>query len=116
VEARRVLWRSVADADEATRAAVHTVIEWTDWSEDYLARHGITPGEVEEVLFTRPRWTAKGRENTTLVYGSTAVGRLMLVVAVDEEDGWHSSLRRWTRSGSTGGWDRRGGEHDDDAP
>ena len=62
-------------------------VRWTDWSEDHLVRHGVTPGEVEEVLFTRPRWTTKGREDTTLVYGSTAVGRLLMVVTVDEGDG-----------------------------
>jgi hypothetical protein len=47
----------------------------------------VTPQEVEEVLFTQPRWIAKGRHDKTLVHGRTAAGRLLLVVAVNEEAG-----------------------------
>ena len=35
----------------------------------------------------RPRWIAKGRDGTTLVFGGTMSGRLLLIVTVDEGDG-----------------------------
>jgi len=48
---------------------VYREVRWTDWSEDHIRRHSVAAGEVEEVLFTRPRWIAKGRDGTTLVFG-----------------------------------------------
>jgi hypothetical protein len=30
-------------------------IRWTDKSEDHIAAHDITPEEVEQVIYTRPR-------------------------------------------------------------
>ena len=62
-------------------------VQWTDWSEEHIGRYGVGPGEVEEVLFGRPRWIAKGRSGTALVFGVTAADRLVLVVTVDEGDG-----------------------------
>jgi uncharacterized protein len=42
-------------------------IRWTEESEDHIARHGVTPVEVEQVLYSRPRLVAKGRDGVTLV-------------------------------------------------
>jgi hypothetical protein len=39
------------------------------------------------VLFTRPRLVAQGREETTLVFGTTAAGRYLLVVLAEGQDG-----------------------------
>lgn len=64
--------------------AMFQEVRWVEWSEDHIASHNITPDEVEEVLFTRPRYVAAGRNDTTLVYGRTAAGRYLFVVAVDE--------------------------------
>jgi uncharacterized protein len=66
---------------------VYGEVRWTAWSEDHIARHRVAPAEVEDVLFTRPRWTTAGRDDTTLVFGTTMTGRLLLVVTVDEGDG-----------------------------
>lgn len=62
-------------------------VRWIEWSEGHIQRHDVAPGEVEEVLFSRPRWIAKGRDGTTLVVGSTAAGRPLLIVTVDEGGG-----------------------------
>jgi hypothetical protein len=62
-------------------------IMWTEESEAHIARHGITPDDVEEALYTRPRWIDSGRDNTTLVWCTTAAGRHLLVVVVDAADG-----------------------------
>jgi hypothetical protein len=66
---------------------VYHEVRWTDWSEDHIRRHDVAAGEVEQVLFSRPRWIAKGREGTTLIFGSTTSGRPLLVVTVDEGGG-----------------------------
>jgi uncharacterized DUF497 family protein len=62
-------------------------VRWTDWTEAHICRHGVAPADVEEVLFGRPRWIAKGRDDTTLVFGSTRSGRLLLVVTANEGGG-----------------------------
>jgi len=66
---------------------VYREARWTDWSEDHNRRHDVAAGEVEQVLFSRARWIAKGRDGTTLVFGSTTSGRPLLVVTVDEGSG-----------------------------
>lgn len=53
---------------------------WTEESEDHIARHGVTAPEVEELVNSRPRYVARGRNDTTIVYGVTAARRYLLVV------------------------------------
>jgi uncharacterized protein len=62
-------------------------IRWTEQSEDHIARHGVAPGDVEEVVFSRPRLVARGREGTTLIFGTTGAGRHLVVILADSEDG-----------------------------
>ncbi|HEX5199698.1 BrnT family toxin [Paractinoplanes rhizophilus] len=56
------------------------VILWTGTSEDHIAKHNVTPDEVEEVLYGRPRLRVPGRQSTYLVLGQTAAGRYLLIV------------------------------------
>jgi uncharacterized protein len=62
-------------------------IMWTDDSEAHIARHGISPEEVEEALYTRPRLIERGRHETTLVYCTTNAGRHLFVVVAEALDG-----------------------------
>lgn len=62
-------------------------IRWTEESEDHIARHGVVPAEVEQLLYSRPRLVAKGREDVTLVFGTTDAGRHLVVVLADAGDG-----------------------------
>ena len=62
-------------------------ITWTEESEDHIARHGVTPEEVQEALYTRPRWITPGRSETTLVFAMTNAGRHLLVVIAPALDG-----------------------------
>ncbi|GAA1390306.1 hypothetical protein GCM10009639_18900 [Kitasatospora putterlickiae] len=76
---------------------MQTEIYWTDRSEEHIARHGVTPDEVEQVVFTRPRWFASGREGTTLCLGVTDAGRhLLVVLAVSTavRSGWYCVTAR----------------------
>ena len=58
---------------------------WKDQFVEKIAdKHGVTPEEVEEVLFTGPhvRLAQKGRvrgENLYVAYGQTAAGRYLVV-------------------------------------
>ena len=62
-------------------------ISWTEDSETHIARHNITPYEVEQALYTRPRLAVPGRESTTEVLGITTAGRHLLVVVTEAADG-----------------------------
>lgn len=62
-------------------------IRWTEDSEDHIARHDVRPAEVEDVLYSRPRLVAGGREGVTLVFGTTNAGRHLVVVLAEAEDG-----------------------------
>ena len=62
-------------------------IRWTEESEEHIARHGVAPAEVEQVLYSRPRLGARGGEHVTLVFGTTDAGRHLVVVLADAEDG-----------------------------
>ncbi|MBD8058022.1 BrnT family toxin [Cellulomonas sp. JH27-2] len=76
--------------DESRYGGQTWVITWTERSEDYIARHGVLPEEVEDAVYTRPRWLARGREGTTLVYAQTSSGRyLPIVVAPAPDGGWN---------------------------
>jgi uncharacterized protein len=70
--------------------AVYREVMWTEESEDHIARHQVTPQEVDEVVNSRPIYTVAGREETTLVYGTTSAGRYLLVVLAETGDGrWY---------------------------
>ncbi len=62
-------------------------IWWTDKSEDHIAAHNVTPDEVEQILYTRPRLVLKGREATEYVFGTTDEGRYLLVVLTESTEG-----------------------------
>jgi len=62
---------------------------WTDDSERHIARHRVTPEEVEQST-NRPFYTTTGRDGTTLPFGQTYAGRFLLVVLAHASDGcWY---------------------------
>ncbi|MGH3785221.1 MAG: hypothetical protein ACRDRG_01420 [Pseudonocardiaceae bacterium] len=61
-------------------------IRWTSESEAHIARHGVTP-EVEQAVNSRPRYEARGHEDSTLLYCATENGRTLLVVLAEAVDG-----------------------------
>ncbi len=62
-------------------------IVWTEESEAHIARHGVTTYEVEETIYTRPRWVAAGSDETRLIFGQTSAGRYLFVVVAEGVDG-----------------------------
>ncbi len=60
---------------------------WAEDSEAHIARHDVTPLEVEQALYTRPRLTAPGRDDTVEVLGTSNAGWHLLVVVTEAADG-----------------------------
>ena len=57
---------------------------------DHIARHGIVPGEVEEVCFGHPlilRGRTDGENPVYYLLGRTAAGRYLFVVVIRFPDG-----------------------------
>lgn len=62
-----------------------TEVVWTDGDVEHIARHGVDPGEVEQVIASRPVWRRGRRHPETgrqSVYalGRTDAGRYLFVV------------------------------------
>ncbi|HMA47933.1 MAG TPA: BrnT family toxin [Frankiaceae bacterium] len=55
-------------------------VVWDDWNEAHIARHGVTPDEVEDVVFSPPLWVERRGNGTYIVLGTTRGGRYLLVV------------------------------------
>jgi uncharacterized DUF497 family protein len=68
---------------------IHELI-WPQDRIDHIARHGVTPEEVEEVCF-RPslvqRGKSEGENPVYYVLGQTEVGRYLLCVIIQFPDG-----------------------------
>ena len=79
-------------------------VGWTEDAEAHIARHGTTPTEVEEAIYSRPRLVARGREGTRLVFAQTAAGRYLFVVVSQAADGRDFIV---TARGMTGSEQRR---------
>jgi uncharacterized DUF497 family protein len=56
---------------------------WDDWNEDHVAKHGVDPIEVEDVVFdpsSRVLRTRGAEQRRYVVLGLTEAGRYLLVV------------------------------------
>jgi len=54
--------------------------EWDDNNIEHIARHGVSPNEVEDVAFDDDPWIRKGRKGTRYMLGYTIAGRYLFVV------------------------------------
>ena len=61
-------------------------LDWDDWNEEHIARHGVTPAEVEEVTANRP-FTTRGRKDRYRLIGQTDAGRLLTVIIAPRDSG-----------------------------
>ena len=57
------------------------LITWDQETADHIAKHAVSPEEVEQVLFNDydAPVTMRGKENKYLTYGKTDSGRLLFV-------------------------------------
>jgi uncharacterized DUF497 family protein len=59
-----------------------TWFEWDDNNIQHIARHNLSPDEVESVAFDDEPWIKKGREGTRYMLGYTVSGRYLFIVYV----------------------------------
>lgn len=64
---------------------------WSAANVAHVGKHGISPEEVEDVLFTPPLNARRGeREGAYLVLGRTRAGRrLLVVIALRPRNSWY---------------------------
>lgn len=62
-------------------------LKWTDKNEAHIARHGVSPAEVEQALSGRPLVFLHGREYTIIAQGTTYAGRYLTIVLTESIDG-----------------------------
>lgn len=67
-------------------------IVWTETDVAHLARHGVTPEEVEEVLAAGPVWRRgrahpATRRKSLYAFGQTSAGRYLFIVLSPRELG-----------------------------
>ena len=63
---------------------VITELIWTDDNVDHLAEHGVTPREVQDVIWDNPRFERRRGRQRYHVYGQTSGGRYLFVVLEKE--------------------------------
>ncbi|MGW5773411.1 BrnT family toxin [Streptomyces longwoodensis] len=52
---------------------------WDDWNEEHIAKHGVSPEEVEEACQTKPIKARLVRDDTYALLGVTESGRYLTV-------------------------------------
>lgn len=58
-------------------------ITWFEWDEnniEHIAKHNVTPEEVEDVVFDDEPWIRKGGGGTRYMLGYTVAGRYLFTV------------------------------------
>jgi uncharacterized DUF497 family protein len=68
---------------------IHELI-WPEDRIDHIARHGVTPAEVEEACFSKAlvqRARSEGENPVYYVLGRTAAGRYLFCVVIQFPDG-----------------------------
>ena len=71
------------------RMKIHELI-WPEDRIDHIARHGVTPAEVEEACFGKAlvqRARSEGENPVYYVLGQTAAGRYLFCVVIQFPDG-----------------------------
>ena len=53
--------------------------EWDDWNIEHIAKHSVTPQEVEEACYNQSI-IRRTKDSLYLIYGQTDAGRYLLIV------------------------------------
>jgi uncharacterized DUF497 family protein len=64
-----------------------TEFEWDDDNVGHVARHNVTPDEVEDIAFDDEPWVKNGRGGTRYMLGCTIAGRYLFVVYILKSKG-----------------------------
>ena len=61
--------------------------EWNENNIEHIARHSVSPDEVEDVAFDDEPWIRKGRKRTRYMLGYTVAGRYLFTVYTLKDKG-----------------------------
>ena len=61
--------------------------EWNENNIEHIARHRVSPDEVEDVAFDDEPWIRKGRKRTRYMLGYTVAGRYLFSVYTLKDKG-----------------------------
>lgn len=61
--------------------------EWNENNIEHIARHGVSPDEVENVAFDDAPWIKKDRKGTRYMLGFTVAGRYLFTVYTLKNNG-----------------------------
>lgn len=64
-------------------------LEWDDENVEHVARHGITPWEVEEAVADSRRTAFPAHSGRAGVIGRTEAGRILVVIVEQHTLMWH---------------------------
>lgn len=53
--------------------------EWDDWNIEHIAKHSVTPQEVEETCYNQPI-ARRTKDGLFIVYGQSDAGRYLFIV------------------------------------
>ncbi len=59
---------------------------WNDWNIEHIARHNVSPPEVEEVCYSNPS-VSRTRDKTLRVIGQTYSGRVLTIFLAPRGEG-----------------------------
>jgi uncharacterized protein len=59
---------------------------WDDWNSEHIARHHVSPEEVEDICFER-YWEQNAGGGKRSLWGQTSAGRYLLIFGVEREPG-----------------------------
>jgi len=60
-------------------------LRFNEWNIDHIARHDVTPEEVEEVCQGKPAFSATYNDRLRVI-GPTRAGRMLTVILAPEDD------------------------------
>lgn len=53
--------------------------EWNEWNVEHIAKHSVTPQEVEEVCYNQPI-TRRTKDGLYIIYGQSDAGRYLFII------------------------------------
>ncbi len=66
-------------------------LNWNQWREEHISRHGVLPDEVEEVVFGK-HYDVKTKQGRYRLIGQTGSGRYLVIIIEPADYGWFDPI------------------------
>ncbi len=64
---------------------------WSNWNIEHIARHNVSPNEVEEACYNDP-FVTRARNNTLRIIGQTDSGRFLTIFLAPRSEGRYFAI------------------------